>query len=234
VQERSNESLLHKLFPIDFSISSIRSAAVFLLIFIVLLFFLSYIAAVFYVLGIVHNEVAVGNAATEFTFLLSILLYMFAYKGMSAKDVVSALGIGRSRLTKMAFVIGIALFLVLFSFSIIISLIGYVTNTTVSTNTQLVLANEPLWFYVFTFTLVPVFEELLFRAFLVPRLGILLSAVIFALGHASYNSTFGIEIMGALLFGLLAGWIFRKTKSLYPSMIAHMLVNALAVAAYII
>ena len=112
---------------------------------------------------------------------------------------------------------------------------------------------------------------------MVPRLGIVLSSIIFGVGHLSYFSTsltpniwlqaialavatvglfycyklrswsyaasivivvllfmtgnLGIDVIAAVIFGLLAGYIFKKTNSLYPSIIAHALVNTLTIIA---
>ncbi len=56
--------------------------------------------------------------------------------------------------------------------------------------------------------------------------GILISAVVFASGHLAYNSTFEIEVIAAFVFGVVAGYVFKRTKSLYPSIVGHILVNA--------
>jgi membrane protease YdiL (CAAX protease family) len=36
-------------------------------------------------------------------------------------------------------------------------------------------------------------------------------------------------VVAALIFGLVAGYVFRKTESLYPSLVAHVLVNTLTI-----
>ena len=50
----------------------------------------------------------------------------------------------------------------------------------------------------------------------------------------SYDSTFGVEIIAGFIFAILAGEVFRRTRSLYPSIVGHILVNALAVLAFLI
>ena len=75
----------------------------------------------------------------------------------------------------------------------------------------------------------PINEEIMFRGFLVPRIGIVASAIIFGLAHYSYMSTFGVEMLGALIFGLLAGYVFKRTKSIYPGIVAHIIVNTIAI-----
>ena len=210
-----------------------KNAFVFFIIFMLVLFALSIIAAALYSLKIEGNLIALGSVATEFSFLLSVLVYMSTYKGMSRNEIISALGIGKGRLSLRNVGLGIAIFMIMLMLSYVVGIVSTVTNTKISTNTQLILASEPLWFYVFMFTLTPFCEEILFRGLMVPRIGIVISAILFGLGHANYGSTFGIDIIAAFIFGVIAGWAFKRTKSLYPSMIAHGLVNLLAVAAYI-
>ncbi len=62
-------------------------------------------------------------------------------------------------------------------------------------------------------------EEAFFRAFLQPRLGLLLSSVCFALSHLSYGLP--LLVVGVFVISLFLGWLFRRTKHLLPSMIAH-------------
>ena len=103
------------------------------------------------------------------------------------------------------------------------------TGVQISTNVDVLLASAPLWFYAFSCIVAPLCEEVLFRGLMVPRLGIVVSALVFAALHASYDSTFAIEVIAALIFALIAGYVFRKTKSLYPSLVAHILVNTLTI-----
>jgi membrane protease YdiL (CAAX protease family) len=58
---------------------------------------------------------------------------------------------------------------------------------------------------------------------------VLVSAVMFGALHFSYNSTYGIEVIAALLFGLITGYAYKKTNSLYPALIAHIMVNTLTI-----
>ena len=113
--------------------------------------------------------------------------------------------------------------------SFTISILGSVVNTQINTNVNIVLSGAPIWFYIFVAIIEPINEEILFRGFMVPRLGIVISALIFGVLHSGYNSTFGIEIIAAFVFGIISGYVFKKTDSLYPSIIAHILVNTLAV-----
>ena len=79
----------------------------------------------------------------------------------------------------------------------------------------------------------PITEEIFFRGFvfsgLVSRLGwgwaLVVSAVVFSLSHLSVETLIPIFVTGLLL-----GWLYRQTGSLWPSIFAHAGQNALVVA----
>lgn len=62
-------------------------------------------------------------------------------------------------------------------------------------------------------------EEAFFRAFLQARLGLLLSSMLFALGHFSYGMPF--MIVGVLTISLVIGRTFARGGDLLPCIIAH-------------
>jgi hypothetical protein len=170
-----------------------------------------------------------GDAILELMFPLSVILYFRLYKKAGRDVIISNLGIGKKNLSLYFIALGLVLFFIITIIGIGIGLISNITGTSISTNVSVAFAGAPLWFYIFAALVAPVCEEILFRGFMVPRIGIVASAVIFGLLHFSYNSTFGIEIIAAMIFGLLAGYLFKRTGSLYPSILAHILVNTLAV-----
>lgn len=64
--------------------------------------------------------------------------------------------------------------------------------------------------------------------------GIVNSATIFGMLHAGYGSTFSIEVLAGITFGLVAGYVFVRMRSLYPSILAHIAVNSVAVVAMLV
>lgn len=78
--------------------------------------------------------------------------------------------------------------------------------------------------------LVPVVEELIFRAVLIERLGrrfgfklaVILSAVLFGIVHPS-------DVLGATVFGIVTGLLYLKTLSLFLPILIHMINNGLMV-----
>ncbi len=179
------------------------------------------------------NLIFLLDAALSLSMGTSVLTYLMAYKGMGMREAINSLGLNPRSLSKRIIIIALMLFSIIVILSLSISVIGDITGTTISTNVAQALSGAPLWLYAFNVFIVPINEEMLFRGLMVPRIGIIASAIIFGLGHASYDSTFAIEVIAAIVFGLLAGYAFKKSKSLYPSIIAHMLVNMLAILSII-
>jgi len=62
-------------------------------------------------------------------------------------------------------------------------------------------------------------EEAFFRGFMQPRVGLLLSSVLFALSHFSYGMPF--MIVGVFTISLLIGHAFDRVGDLLPCIIAH-------------
>ncbi len=97
-----------------------------------------------------------------------------------------------------------------------------------------------LEFWIFmavsSFALVPIVEELFVRGYMQTRLtedfgagpAIFIIAFIFALSHSQYYRLSVMSLgmlIGIILMSLLAGYVFYKTRSLLPVIIAHALGN---------
>ena len=80
--------------------------------------------------------------------------------------------------------------------------------------------------------LAPISEEIGFRGVLMGGLlrmrcgawpAIVISAIVFAFFHGTH-----IQLLGTTVFGIIAGWLYWRTRSLIPSMIIHMVNNSAA------
>ena len=80
--------------------------------------------------------------------------------------------------------------------------------------------------------LAPISEEIGFRGVLMGGLlrmrcgawpAIVISAIVFAAFHGTH-----IQLLGTTVFGIIAGWLYWRTRSLIPSMIVHMVNNSVA------
>lgn len=185
------------------------------------------------------NYISIEALSYVESILLSFLFTYIAlswllHKGITLKEIPKALGIDRGRLNLTYIGYGILLFIAIFSLEFFAGSLSQSTGVAINTNSNILIQGAPLAFLLFLAVICPINEEILFRGLLFPRIGIVISAVLFAIPHASYGSTFGIDIFAAFVFGILSGYMYRKTGSLYPSIIAHILVNSFAVLAFMI
>ncbi len=186
-----------------------------------------------------QNAELVSTVALSFFFPSVVFSYLFM-RGYGMSGIIRRLGLSRDRLSMKMAGIGIAIFMLILLLQVGMALFSYLTNIQLPTNVQQTLSGFPTWFLAFSFLVAPVNEEILFRGFMVPWLsgifgrawiGIVSSAIIFSFFHLSYLSI--AEFLAAFIFGAIAGYAFDRTKSLYPSITAHMLVNALTIFAII-
>lgn len=168
-----------------------------------------------------------------------VFSYLY-YRGNNTSSIIAQLGLSKDRMSFKVIGIGLLLFFAVILFEAALAAFSYATSIQLPTNVQQLLSGTPLYFLVFTFLIAPFDEEVLFRGFLVPRIGgifksawsgIIVSAAIFGVLHLTYLSV--SEFVAAFFFGLIAGYAFTKTKSLYPSILAHMLVNFVTIASLI-
>ena len=105
------------------------------------------------------------------------------------------------------------------------------TPVTLSSVEQSILARDPVAMALYAIVVsicAPVWEEIVFRGFLLPSLtkympvwcAILVSSVAFALAH------FNVQRMLPLIFlGMVMGVVFARSRNLLPSMLLHSLWN---------
>ena len=186
------------------------------------------LSGIMYSEGQISTHILDANATIglSLVFPLAVFAYLTA-RGNSPGKIIDGLRLQKNRATRAALAAGMLLFLFIFAIEIFGGVVQSVTGISLPTNASLVVDGMPLYFLVFTVLIAPINEEIFFRGFLVPRIGILFSAAIFAAMHVGYGSI--MEIAGAFIFGIAAGYVLKRTDSLYPSIIAHMLVNLLTV-----
>ena len=124
------------------------------------------------------------------------------------------------------------LFLVLFGLFIVLSIVltflGLNDLEKVSEVIALNMQNAIL-FIVIMIVLV-FFEEFFFRAFLVNRIGLIPSSLLFGLAHFGYASL--AEMIGAFALGLVLAYWFKKNKSIVQNYLGHLFYNLFALALY--
>jgi membrane protease YdiL (CAAX protease family) len=174
---------------------------------------------------------AYSSMALSLVFPFVVFAYLLA-KGRKLHAIAEELGISRRSLSAKNIMIGIGLLALVLLIGILLQAISQLTGIPLPTNVTALLSGAPISFLVFSFLIAPINEEILFRGFLVPRVGIMASAVLFAIPHLlSYSSI--SELIAAFAFGIAAGYVLKKTNSLYPSIVAHAIVNLIAILPFL-
>ncbi len=132
---------------------------------------------------------------------------------------------------------GVLLFILMVGTGILMTVALSLAGFNDSGNAINVVQGLPLYLLIFAFTVVPVAEELFFRALLIPVFakysnvwaGAILSSIFFGMTHTAYGSV--VEIMGATLLGLVLALYFAKKRDVLPCMVAHAIYNFLSIFA---
>lgn len=171
-----------------------------------------------------------STIAGSLSFPISVFIYLLL-RGMGFSRIVKTLGLGKRMFNRRALLNGIKLFFAILILEIAASLITIATGIQLPTNVQMLLEGMPIYFLLFSIFIAPINEEIFFRGFLVPRLGIVMSSLVFASFHIGYGSI--TEFVAAVIFGLLAGYVYKKNGSLYATIFAHIAVNALTISQFL-
>jgi hypothetical protein len=179
--------------------------------------------------GLVSQTAVYADATIDLSLLFPFAVFSYLLmKGERLKTIIDGLGLSRNKLNYRSILLGLALFALIVLMEFLIGLFSQATGVQLPTNVAAVLNGMPIYFLVFTFVIAPIDEEILFRGFLVPRIGIIASALLFAVLHLTYLSV--SQFVAAFVFGLLAGYFLKRNKSLYSTVLAHALVNLLTIA----
>ena len=69
------------------------------------------------------------------------------------------------------------------------------------------------------------FEELFFRGFLQPRVGIGLSTALFVMAHASYEQP--LMLLGVTILSLIFAYLVKIRQNIWPAVVAHAVFDAI-------
>ena len=123
---------------------------------------------------------------------------------------------------------GILIFGIMLIAAIIANLLIHAAGITDQDKVVGIVSALPIYVIIMAFTLGPISEELFFRAFLVPRVGVPVSTIMFALVHAAYGSI--AELAGALFLGFVLANAYYFLRDPLPCIIAHALFNLLSIS----
>lgn len=163
---------------------------------------------------------------------LSVSLYYF-------RNSFQKLGLSRKNISK-GIVFGVLAFSLIFLFTIFVNFFLELFGIKASTGVEEVLLQNII-LLLSAIIVSPISEEFFFRGFLIDflnkhlnnvNLSILLSSLLFAVFHSGYGSL--LEIFGAFVGGIILGFSYKKSKTLFAPIFAHFLSNFLTISLLIL
>jgi len=162
-------------------------------------------------------------------FLLDIFFFLIPFyfvflfdRITNLRQVFNSLGLKKIEI-KLLIKHTLVIFVLLFTLSYIISFFSVLFNVSDLDVVGEVLLKFPLSIVIYLFVVRVFLEEWFFRGFLTPRIGVIFSSLIFAIGHIAYGSI--IQFLGAFVLGVFLARCYQKNKNLWPNVIAHSIYN---------
>ena len=196
-------------------------------------FILNYVFSLLYkIFGVPSAPLQSGIknlAVYALTLLFSALIFVYLQKPVSLKQKGRACISAPVFLCSMPIVFGIAVFGVFTS--VLINLFLQIFGVSSSFAPEFPQKAPESVIFILSFVIIPaVLEELIFRKIFLcqlsefgNRFAIITSAILFAMSHRNLSQMFP-----AFLFGLVAGWLVIKTKTVWIGIFMHLLNNGLA------
>jgi sodium transport system permease protein len=197
-----------------------------------LMYYALALAGLYYIGGSLQKPPHVMNGLLQTEILLIFLppLIILRLLKLKPKEI---LRLNAPKLKELAVVPFIALSGALISAMLaqFMDLIFPIPKEYLDTMTKLLSQNAPFWQLLGVFALAPAFcEEILFRGFLMrfyesygKVVAVVATALLFAVFHLD-----PFKIVSVLFMGIVLGYLLIRTNSIYNSMLAHFLNNALA------
>ena len=124
----------------------------------------------------------------------------------------------------------LALIVLFILLSIILTFLGL--NDLEKVSEVLAINSQNLVLFILIMAVLVFIEELFFRGFLVNRIGLIPSSILFGLAHVGYFSI--AEMIGAFALGLLLAYWFRQNNSIVQNYLGHLFYNLFAIALYLL
>ena len=174
--------------------------------------------------GFVSDNYLVLGTASIHLGILSLALFLL-WKG-DIRSTLKSLGIPGDLKKNIiyTFLALVAMFIVSFIIGLASLYFGFNDQEKIAEK----ISDLPLAMLLAAAVLAPIGEELFFRASLVPRMGAVLSSLIFGAVHLTYGSV--VEIIGAVFLGLVLAVTYQRSKSIIPSIASHIIYNSISIA----
>lgn len=179
------------------------------------------------------NALFVGLIQSVILLTLPSILYVGVVHGRGPQDTLRRLGLHRENLER-ALGEGVVATLAVFALLIIAGLLLQTADVTPDENDRaLAIARSITILGAVGISIgAAVGEEIFFRGFLQPRIGIIGQALVFGLAHLNYVNVSEVVVTTAL--ALLFGVLYKRTGNLMAPMVTHFLFNLIMLVAAIV
>lgn len=156
--------------------------------------------------------------------LLSVSMYFIWDKDL--RTTLKKLGIPGNLKTNVIYTIG-GFVALLATLALLLGVLGLLGIENDSEMVGEVIRGLPWFIPLFAVIVAPITEELFFRAFLVPRVGVIGSSLLFGISHVAYGST--VEILGAFFVAIVFATMYKGSKSIIPPILVHFAYNLVSI-----
>ena len=188
----------------------------------------------------VFGNVKIVSIFSRYIIGLSTISVPIFWVNLRYKSNSGSLGLTKSNIPKLYYLLIIIISGLCY---VVLSLVGPLKHNpiTITEHSYLGLFLLPLSIYSFTtIVLSPIGEEILWRGFVYGYLrkrfgvlyGLILQALVFGLLHYNINVVLNMNIMTlftVFVVGLITGFLYEKTGSIYPAIIFHCFYNYFSV-----
>ncbi len=184
-------------------------------------------AEIYLLLVLVTSSSPYFASVVALIFMLLTPFVWYAHKKKKMHEALVELGLVREKIF-FNFLVGIGCIAAVFTCLLLWSVISTSAGVYDQGNVQQKIQSVPIYLVLLAVTLSPLGEEIFFRGFLVRRVGVVLSSILFAGAHYMYGSVY--ELGGAFIAGIIFAYAFKRTGSLAGPITAHLILNLISIS----
>jgi len=157
----------------------------------------------------------------------SAFLWLKLVHNHNLAGILKSLKLGDVKNTHLAVIYGIstALFFMI-GIMLVLFLIYILTGFRQENRLALWIGESLSWIGILIVSVLPAFsEEIFFRGYLQEKIGLIPTAILFGFAHISYQNI--VQVIAAMMFGIVLGLLLIRTKNLYSTISAHFSFNLL-------
>lgn len=179
----------------------------------------------------VNEGVIIGGVIENMIVLiLPVMFYVSFVHGVGPRQALEALGLRSDRIIRSLLIGAGVIILVMIALNLAVFLVQQVQEVSENERAQAIGLGIGIVGALAIAVGSSISEEVFFRGFLQPRIGMLSQAVVFAIAHLSYVDV--LEIVVVFVLAFVFGYLYKMTRNLWAPIAGHFvfnLINLLAI-----